>query len=95
VEPPGAPQAAPRGSAELELATAWTARLDLASVDLVYVKQEPVELESMSLRPRGLALFRKPAAWRRVPLESESRAASRAGEPLRLKSTRALAVAVQ
>ncbi len=63
-------------------------------MNLVYVKQEPVELEWMSLRPRGLALFPKPAVWRRELLESESRAASTAGEPLRLKSTQALAVAV-
>jgi len=48
----------------------------------------------MSLRPRGLALFPKPAVWRRELLGIGIEGGFAGREPLRLKSTQALAVAV-
>jgi hypothetical protein len=95
VERPGARQAAPRDSVGQGLARAWTARLGLVLGNLVYVKLEPVELESTGLRLWVLAPFLELAVLRSEPLESESTAALPAEELLvTLKSTPALVVSV-
>ena len=92
VEPQAARQAVPQDLAGPACARAWTEQpdlepaslgpVDLEMPDLEMPNLEMPNLEMLKLEPRGLALFRKLAAWLRATLESESKAASLEGEPL-------------
>jgi hypothetical protein len=82
--------------ANLELVDLRLQNLEMPNLEMPNLEMPNLEMQNLEMpkqEPRGPALFQKRAVTRRVPLESESKAALPAGAPV-AKLHPALAVLV-